>query len=108
MQHIRSVCLVVVLSAVVCLGFDLPSIDASGSPLEVGRSIGTTFRERIGDYIANYKNLQQVLLPFYNSHKGREIFDQFVEANSKAYPQYVEELAGIAEGASECCCSNKD
>ncbi len=74
----------------------LPLIEARGSHREVGRQIGEQCRERIQSMLASLRD---------DLPKGatwEAMLDQsnaYLAPSQKVYPQYIEELEGIAEGA---------
>lgn len=53
----------------------------------------------IKNFIRIYEPLQKEMLPLYSQEKGREIYDESLEACKKYFPQYVSELKGMADGA---------
>jgi hypothetical protein len=67
---------------------------------ELGRIVGETFRQRIQEFVSkNDTSLQNILIPYYKTEKGREVVDTFVKTNSDAFPDYYEEIEGTAEGS---------
>ncbi|POM81461.1 Cysteine protease family C45 [Phytophthora palmivora] len=44
--------------------------------------------------------LQTLLLPFAQTPMGRKVLDQYLMVHRAVFPQYVEELEGIAEGSN--------
>jgi len=64
----------------------------------LGSKVGTQFTTNIRKYLSVSETLQ-TLIPIVNTTIGRQIFDGFVTASKAAYPQYYEELQGVADGA---------
>jgi hypothetical protein len=78
----------------------LPSAIISGATnYEIGFSIGQTFGERIRNFVAQYQTLHSILIPFYNSSDGKKIFTNLLQINQKKFPQYFDEIHGVAQGA---------
>ena len=49
--------------------------------------------------LKEYAYLTNSLEPYYRSASGRKVYDKFLETVSAAYPQYLQELEGMADGA---------
>ncbi|XP_071518888.1 beta-alanyl-dopamine/carcinine hydrolase [Panulirus ornatus] len=77
----------------------IPVLYTSGTHYEVGYDVGRTFRGIIEDFLASFKELQDNLLPAYESPKGRAAYDQTLSSLQDNFPQYVRELQGMADGA---------
>ena len=45
------------------------------------------------------KSFHDVMLPFSHTDEGREMIDRFLTTCQQVYPNYVDEIRGIAEGA---------
>lgn len=78
---------------------ELPHFKVSGSNYAVGIQIGRKFSAWINRFCRNYELLQQKLLPYYHTAEGRKNVDFFLQVNRAAFPEYVRELEGIADGA---------
>ncbi|KAK3605406.1 hypothetical protein CHS0354_036316 [Potamilus streckersoni] len=76
----------------------LPVLFTSGTYYEVGHNVGTFFQKWIHKYF-NSSLIPSRLLPFYNTHKGREIFAEYLKASESSFPQYVTELRGMSDGS---------
>lgn len=76
----------------------LPVIEARGTHREIGRQIGEAARERIRRSLAYYEEHIEWLagMPFAAAHERAQTLLRHAE---RELPQYVEELAGMAEGA---------
>ena len=79
--------------------YPLLMVSAYGSHYAVGLGVGQTLRTRIASYVNNNDFLNRVLLPFYNTPKGREYYEKFLSANKQTYPNVYSELSGTADGA---------
>lgn len=62
-------------------------------------SQGRTFGGMIKEFISEYKPLQEEYLKLYAQPKGRQIYEESLNATRKYFPQYVIELKGVAGGA---------
>ncbi|XP_070574451.1 beta-alanyl-dopamine/carcinine hydrolase-like [Ptychodera flava] len=82
-------------------GLSLPVIYTKGTHYEVGHDIGSTFKSRIGDFYGKYTVLHDVLLPYYHTAKGRDVYDGFLNVTNSTFPQLIDELQGIADGAGQ-------
>ena len=73
---------------------------------------GENYRTIIQEQLVESLSLNNSLLPFYHSGEGRKQVERYLEASCTYYPQYVDELKGIAAGAevdfikvhSTCAC----
>ncbi len=90
----------VLLSATVALTcYELPQYSTPiGTHYEAGFHIGRHFAERIQTFISSYATLHHTLRPFYRNN--REIVDDFIHDNAILFPNYVDEMEGIARGAN--------
>eukprot|EP01028_Stygiella_incarcerata_P011023 TRINITY_DN602_c0_g1_i4.p1 TRINITY_DN602_c0_g1~~TRINITY_DN602_c0_g1_i4.p1 ORF type:complete len:399 (-),score=106.01 TRINITY_DN602_c0_g1_i4:71-1267(-) len=97
-------CLCIVLILGHCLAEETHSLPyltvRASSHYELGKVVGETFSQRIQEFVSkNDTTLQNVLIPYYKTEKGREVVDLFVKTNMEAFPEYYEEIEGTAEGA---------
>jgi len=46
-----------------------------------------------------YEPLQSEFLPMYAQPEGRQIYEESLKSSQKYFPQYVNELQGLADGA---------
>ena len=60
---------------------------------------GRTFQTSIESSLAKNKHLNNVLVEKYHSDKVRRSYEKVLKSLEKSYPQYVDELKGIAAGA---------
>ena len=60
---------------------------------------GRTFKLNIETYMALNRHLNEVLVVKYESAKVRRVYEATLKACAQEYPQYVDELRGIAAGA---------
>lgn len=77
----------------------LPILYTRGTHYEVGQDIGRTFKTIIENFIAKNRHLNEVLVEKYQSDKIRRAYEKVLQGLEKNYPQYVDELKGIANGA---------
>ncbi|KAL3854893.1 hypothetical protein ACJMK2_014129 [Sinanodonta woodiana] len=79
-------------------GQRIPMLYTRGTYYEVGYNVGSVFQEWIHTYF-NSSLIPSHILPFYNTHKGREVFDEYLKASEINFPQYVTELRGMSDGS---------
>ena len=60
---------------------------------------GRTFQSQIEFSMARNTHLNKVLLEKYTSSKVRKIYENVLRNVEKTYPQYIDELRGIAAGS---------
>lgn len=60
---------------------------------------GRTFRSCIENYLGQNKHLNDVLVEKYQSAKVRRVYESTLKTTAKMFPQYIDELKGIAQGA---------
>ena len=60
---------------------------------------GRTFQGLIEYFLARNAHLNVVLLEKYQSHRVRRTYENALKSLEKTYPQYLDELKGIADGA---------
>ena len=77
----------------------LSAIHVAGSHTEVGAAIGHAFAAQIHAMYNSYAFLQETLLPYFATAEGRDHYDALLTVNRAAFPGYVAELAGMAQGA---------
>uniref|UniRef100_A0A2C9KS79 Peptidase C45 hydrolase domain-containing protein n=1 Tax=Biomphalaria glabrata TaxID=6526 RepID=A0A2C9KS79_BIOGL len=71
----------------------------TGTYYEVGYSIGSTFSERINRYWNESESLIKCDLPFYETLRGQEYFNTALKVCEMNFPQYIQEIRGLADGA---------
>lgn len=77
----------------------LEQLETSGSHAEVGFAIGERFADQIHESLADYPFFQRRLLPYHDSPEGQARYQQLVDLNRARYPDYLDELDGIALGS---------
>jgi hypothetical protein len=77
----------------------IEQLEVSGSHREVGRNIGVHLAGAFHRLFDNYDFLQEQLLPFLKSSTGQCLFQSYLELHRKQFPQYIEELEGMADGS---------
>ncbi|XP_077989942.1 beta-alanyl-dopamine/carcinine hydrolase-like [Glandiceps talaboti] len=75
----------------------IPLVFVEGSHYEVGFQIGSTFKARIQETTAEVIEELKTIL---RQVGGKKLYDGYLEVVKKTYPQYVEELKGLADGAN--------
>ena len=70
----------------------------SGTHFEIGLAIGRHFADRIHQAYDNYAFLN-ALHDFHETDAGQNIYAEMLEIHQQHYPQYVQELEGIAQGS---------
>lgn len=83
------------------VGYDIVSIKII-LDLDFARFLfyqGRTFQSMIELHVNRNPHLNQVLLQKYTSSKIRRIYENILKNVEKNYPQYIEELNGMAEGS---------
>jgi predicted choloylglycine hydrolase len=73
--------------------------EVRGSHFEVGFAIGERFSEQIHRTLDSYPFLREHLLPYHHSPEGQVRYHDLVELNRLCYPDYMNELEGLAQGA---------
>ncbi|XP_022904794.2 beta-alanyl-dopamine/carcinine hydrolase [Onthophagus taurus] len=75
----------------------IPIIYTRGTHYEVGFDIGTTFGSMIHDLLE--KCVEFLKLPTYETESGKEAYENTLAVVKENFPQYIEEIQGIADGA---------
>ncbi|CAI5462253.1 unnamed protein product [Closterium sp. Yama58-4] len=74
-------------------------LEVSGSPFERGCAIGVRFGDKIRDRVAKAPFLHDDMIPFARTGEGAWLLEMFSESNKALYPEYWEELRGMAAGS---------
>jgi len=90
-----------VLVACFCAAYgSLLTFSYSGtSHYEFGLAMGKQFAEKIQARMSISRQMQDSLLPFYNTDEGQTIYNKFVQTHQKTFPHYMSEMQGIADGS---------
>jgi hypothetical protein len=93
--------LFVVTTLVSCQQTYLPFFNSpvSNSPHATFKAIGENFAQRIQQYVNQSNTLNNRLIPWLNAPGNRDIFNDMVLANQKAFPEYYNEIAGLSAGS---------
>ena len=67
----------------------------SFSPSQVGKAM----KAEIESYIARSAYVKEVMIPFYSSKAGSNLYEKTLASLRAQCPQYLAELEGMAEGA---------
>lgn len=73
--------------------------EVRGTHYEVGFAIGERFSEQIHRTLDGYPFLREQLLPYHHSTEGQVRYHDLLELNRLCYPDYLDELEGLAQGA---------
>eukprot|EP01127_Copromyxa_protea_P018806 TRINITY_DN5996_c0_g3_i2.p1 TRINITY_DN5996_c0_g3~~TRINITY_DN5996_c0_g3_i2.p1 ORF type:complete len:237 (+),score=33.65 TRINITY_DN5996_c0_g3_i2:138-848(+) len=88
--------LLILLGLVSCVT-SIPVYTAEGTHYEVGKIIGRAAQKEIALTMAN-PTIQKII-PFLDTPTGKQIFEGFYINTVKNYPQYVDEIRGLADGS---------
>ncbi|GJP44486.1 hypothetical protein CLOM_g3885 [Closterium sp. NIES-68] len=77
----------------------LECLEVSGSPFERGCAIGVRFGDKIRDRVAKAPFLHDDMIPFARTGEGAWLLETLSESNRALYPDYWEELRGMAAGS---------
>ncbi|KAK6185935.1 hypothetical protein SNE40_008064 [Patella caerulea] len=86
------------LSSIQC-SIQIPILHTKGTYSEVGFDMGKTFKSRIHDYNSKDTEFQKRLMPYITSQEGVSVMDKYLTVVRQYYPQYLDELKGIAAGS---------
>ena len=78
---------------------NLKQFEATGSHLEVGVAIGRRFAGQINRALETYGFFQEQILPYHRTPEGQARYQQLLELHQVRFPDYLEELEGLAPGA---------
>ncbi|CAI5949809.1 unnamed protein product [Closterium sp. NIES-64] len=78
----------------------LERLEVAGSPFERGCAIGAHFGDKIRDRVAKAPFLHDDMIPFARTGDGAALLNAFAESNRAQYPEYWEELRGMAAGST--------
>jgi hypothetical protein len=74
----------------------LPVYSVSGSNYEIGARIGERFRPQIVDFLRKSKRLSLLR----KAEKRNPRLHKWIEYGDKCFPQYMQEIRGIADGSN--------
>ncbi len=74
-------------------------LEVSGSYREIGYRIGKRFGRNIHTIIRRRKEWHRQLMRFADTRRGKALSDELMRLTRKHFPQFLEELSGMAEGA---------
>ena len=60
---------------------------------------GRKFSSQIRSAISNNTFFSKKIQPYYQTAEGKELYDSFLKVIQFWYPQYLDELRGLADGA---------
>ncbi len=76
-----------------------PFLEVEGSYYDIGHQIGGHFRENIETVMNKRQNWIDKLKSISNSEDGKRFSDKLLEITKEHFPQYIEEIRGMAEGS---------
>ncbi|TYZ65765.1 hypothetical protein PybrP1_012634 [[Pythium] brassicae (nom. inval.)] len=65
-----------------------------------GRALGSRFAPQIRERVQRSAKLHALLLPFHATPDGQKLYAQYLDTHTTVFPDYVDELRGIAEGSA--------
>ena len=77
----------------------LPILHCQGTHYEVGYCIGHTFAKRINDWFADPISPMEFFRSFRDDSEGGKFIANYLETAEKCFPEYVQEMRGIADGS---------
>lgn len=76
----------------------IPVLIAEGTYYQVGYKVGETFRSQISKALQNDSILKKMRL-HYKTPEGSRVYSTMLAAVSRAFPQFVDELRGMADSS---------
>ncbi|XP_019624203.1 PREDICTED: uncharacterized protein LOC109469888 [Branchiostoma belcheri] len=73
-------------------------LHVSGTNRQVGLQVGKATKKQIQDVLSRYEPFKEAISSL-ETPEGRRVYEGYLKAAKTAYPNYVEELEGMAEGA---------
>jgi len=73
-------------------------IKARGTHFEIGAQIGEYLAGGLPEVIAGNEELRHKFLPFHRTAAGQALYERLLDLNGTLYPDYIEEIKGMAEG----------
>lgn len=58
--------------------------------------MGKLMKNQVHNALNSDINLRDKMNPWYYTEEGRKIFNELYEANKKVFPEYIEEMEGLA------------
>ncbi|CAI8008523.1 hypothetical protein GBAR_LOCUS5833 [Geodia barretti] len=78
----------------------LPVLFAEGSNYDVGHQIGSAFSSQILTVMDSNSFFNSKMLSYNSTAEGGAVYSRFYHSVATAYPQYLDELRGMADGAN--------
>jgi len=75
-----------------------PVLEASGSNYDIGFAIGKTFKSNISKSLTGMQNIYSLIDTLISTDPDR-FYQQYVDTVSKIYPQFIDEIQGMADGS---------
>jgi len=77
----------------------IPVLFTRGTNYQVGYNIGKTFGSLIHDFLNDLESYKKISLPLYSLPEGKLAYENVLNICKAQFPQYVEEIHGMADGA---------
>lgn len=74
-------------------------LEIKGSYREIGYQVGQVFRENIKEILHSRSEWHSRLINILKSDEGRKFSDKLLELSQKHFPNVIEEIKGMADGA---------
>jgi isopenicillin-N N-acyltransferase-like protein len=74
-------------------------LEVKGSYRDIGYQIGQVFKKNIIEVINSRNEWHSRLVNILNSSEGRKLSDKLLELSQKHFPNIIEEIKGMADGA---------
>ena len=75
----------------------IPEIHVRGGHYDIGFKTGALFKSYIKDSVSSAE--RDYIRRFYSERRGRDVVEKFLETTRRVYPEYVDEMRGIANGS---------
>ncbi|XP_046572397.1 uncharacterized protein LOC124280502 [Haliotis rubra] len=82
----------------VIAGVSFPELYTIGTNYQIGLDMGRTFRGMIQEFYNQSSSLAKVT-QFIQTDAGKQYYSGYLDTVKKVFPEYVSELAGLADGA---------
>lgn len=74
-------------------------LSTRGTFYDVGYNVGVSFSRQLQCFFAESKDIQNKLLPFYDSSFGRQYFEESLKVTQECFPRYIREVQGMSDGS---------
>ncbi len=77
----------------------MKQLELAGTHFDIGFRVGEIFRREIQHIVHHHPDLNETLLPLFKTHEGRRFYEKFASLHRVTFPDFWDELRGIASGA---------